>query len=73
MFEAHVERQKQEHNQNAWLAWHVAALSRTDPKKFPKLEKLLYREPPKPQTPEQMEAVLRQITITLGGSDMTKG
>jgi len=73
MIEAANERQKRDHNSNAWLAWHVAALTRMDPKKFPKLDKLLHREPPKPQTPEQMETILRTLTAAFGGEDLTKG
>ncbi|MGE4339148.1 MAG: hypothetical protein AB7E55_24710 [Pigmentiphaga sp.] len=38
-----------EHNDRAWLAWHVAALQRAD--KLPKLKTLLHRE--KSQAPQR--------------------
>lgn len=73
MIDAANERQKREHNQNAWLAWHVAALTRMEPKKFPNLDQLMHRDPPKPKTPEQLEATLRLLNKALGGNDFTKG
>jgi hypothetical protein len=35
---------RREHNERAWAAWHVAALSRA--KKIPKLETLLIKDGP---------------------------
>lgn len=71
MFEAAAERSKREHNNNAWLAWHVAALTRAQ--KFPKLKDLLHRDRSKPQTPDQMIAILRALNAAHGGEDLTKG
>lgn len=73
MIDAANERQKRDHNSNAWLAWHVAALSRMETKKFPKLDALMYREPAKPQTPDQIESTLRMLNAAFGGKDLTKG
>lgn len=43
-----------EQNERAWLAWHVAALSRT--KKLPDFKRLQVQKPRKPQTwQEQLE------------------
>lgn len=55
-----AKRIKREHNLTAWLAWHVEALHRT--KKLPKLREMMIAEKQKPlppQTPEQIEAILR--------------
>jgi hypothetical protein len=55
-----AKRIRREHDLTAWLAWHVEALSRV--KKMPKLRDMLTPEKPKPippQTPEQIEAILR--------------
>ena len=53
-------RLQREHNERAWAAWHIAAMSRA--KKMPKLKELL-QEDKKPtgrrMTPEQIEAVTR--------------
>lgn len=60
-FRAHSLRQQRDHNDRAWLAWHVAFLTRVEPKKFPKLEKLLARAPVgrrKPQTAQQQQAIM---------------
>lgn len=62
------------HNENAWLAWHIVRLGHVDPKKFPKLEKLLGRNP-KPaqrQTVEQMLEMAAIITAMHGGEDKRK-
>jgi hypothetical protein len=34
-----------EHNDRALLAYNIATLNRVEAKKFPKLDKLMYREP----------------------------
>lgn len=50
----------------AWLAWHVAALSRT--KKLPKLESLFAKtRRRKDQTPEQMLSMIRTLNAAFGG------
>lgn len=55
---------RQQHNDRAWLAWHVAYLPRG---KHPvKLQKLLMRERVV-QTPEQMLAIAKSWTLALGG------
>jgi len=49
-----------QHNQIAWLAWHVAALSRS--KQMPSLGKISVKIPAKPkprQTPEQQMAIAK--------------
>lgn len=54
------------HNQAAWLAWHVAALSRQ--KKLPKLGTLLAkRKPKRRQTPDEMLAMCKMLTVAMGG------
>lgn len=52
-------RLKREHNDRAWLAWHVAALGRL--KKLPKLKDMMHGEKPRGRkmTPEQLEAATR--------------
>lgn len=52
-------RLKQEHNERAWLAWHIEGLHRM--KRLPKLRELMGDEvkPGKRMTPEQLEAVTR--------------
>jgi hypothetical protein len=52
-------RLKREHNETAWLAWHVEALARS--KRLPKLRELMGDEvkPGKRMSPEQLEAVTR--------------
>lgn len=50
------------HNDRAWAAWHIAALSRM--KKLPKLAELLMKprkaQPVRRQTAEEQMAVMRQ-------------
>lgn len=56
-------RLRREHNNAAWLAWHTAYLTAYAPSKarrFPKLEKLLWKEPPKRQSVAEMRAVARR-------------
>jgi hypothetical protein len=50
-----------EHDNRAWLAWHIVALSK--PKRLPKLSKLLApkkHEPKKPQSWQQQWAIMNQ-------------
>lgn len=61
-----VERKAREDDSRAWLAWHIAALSRAQ--KLPKLEAMLtQREKTKPQDWKQQRAIARMWTIALGG------
>lgn len=56
------EADRLEHNDRAWMAWHIAALSRM--KKLPKLKDLFLKplraQPVRPQTPEEQLAVWKQ-------------
>ena len=57
---ATANRRRREHDERAWLAWHIAALGRT--KKMPKLSDLMSKNLERrtmPQTPEQIEANLK--------------
>jgi len=63
---ARAARLMRDHNELAWLAWHVEALRRT--KKIPPLRKLQTREQQRPrQSPQQMLAIAKQWTLLLGG------
>jgi len=73
MFDAAADKNRKEHNERAWSVWHIAALTRMAPKKFPKLEALLDTGPKEPQTPDQMESILRALNAALGGDDLSKG
>lgn len=66
MFRSAAHRADREHNDRAWLAWHIAALTRT--KKMPKLQKLQVRVRRKPQTGEQMLQIAKMLTVALGGT-----
>lgn len=55
MLDGNAERLKREHNQRAWTAWHTANM--TGVKKMPRLQTLLIRDQPKPQSIDQMRAV----------------
>lgn len=55
-FAARLDR---EHNANAWLAWHVAALTRTT-KKFPALKDMQTKRKPvkkRRMTPDEMISI----------------
>lgn len=55
-----------EHNERAWLAYHIAALPRA--KKFPKIEAMMIKGDARRrrirQTPEQMMAICRMMAAT---------
>jgi hypothetical protein len=53
-----------EHNGRAWLAWHIAALSRVDPKKFPKITKLTISQRPREMTPDEQWRVMAAMSDT---------
>lgn len=52
----------------AWIAWHTAALSRCDPKKFPTLESLSGQSRKAvAQTPDQMKSVFAAMRVKQAG------
>lgn len=56
------DRLLREHNERAWLAWHVSALQRT--KKLPKLKNLISKPAAsKRQTWQQQMAVMDQWVV----------
>ena len=67
MREGHIERQKRQTNESRYESWHIARwiIGRGTPK----LEEFLLSEKTqtKAQTPDQMLAALRMITILSGG------
>jgi len=68
VFKGHSRRQEREHDARAWLAWHTVRLSHVDPRKFPKLETLLYRHRARRrQTPDEMLSIAKMITAAFGG------
>jgi hypothetical protein len=70
-FKAAKLRFNREHNESAWHAYHVAAMSRA--KKIPKLEKLLIREQArKPQTWQEMRSMVRVMNAMFGGRDLKR-
>lgn len=57
---------EREHNDRAWLAWHIAALSRI--KRMPKLDRMMLRPTKeKPQTWEQQLQIVMQLNAAFGG------
>jgi hypothetical protein len=67
VFEGIGARLRREHNERAWLAWHVEALRRA--KKVPPLKKLYAREPRqrRAQSWQDMQAAAKAWTLLLGG------
>lgn len=62
-------RLRREQNERAWLAWHIAALSRV--KDMPKLDSLMARDAPKQaQTEDQMLAILNAVCVANGGEPL---
>ncbi len=59
ILEGATNRRKNDHNDRAWLAWHIEALARQ--KKLPKLTSLQHGtgKPKRNQTPEEIEAITR--------------
>jgi hypothetical protein len=47
---------RRDHNQRAWLAWHIAALQRT--KKLPKLASLFAKEKPRQQSWQEQQMIM---------------
>lgn len=60
-FKAHDLRLQREHNDRAWLAWHIAVLPHMKP--IPKLDELLIK-PRVQQTTEQMRETMRMLART---------
>lgn len=50
-------RLKREHNDRAWMVWHIEALSRQ--KKIPKLAELTFAPEKRPMNPAEIEAITR--------------
>jgi predicted alpha-1,6-mannanase (GH76 family) len=64
-FEAYNNQLKDEHNERAWLAWHIAALQRS--KKFPHLRSLLVKESEtQPSWQQQLEGLKQWVQATGG-------
>lgn len=58
IFKGEHQRLERERKLAAWSAWHIAALGKSDPKKFPALEDLTGDRPaPRVQTPDEMKSV----------------
>ena len=57
-FDAFNDMQINQHNEHAWMAWHIAALHRA--KKMPHLNLLLVRKP-KPQPIDPRQRMQEQI------------
>ncbi len=68
-FDAGAERLGREHNDRAWMAWHVAALQRS--KKFPQLSKLLVQRRKQDNWRKQVEG-LKNWVIATGGKVIVK-
>lgn len=65
-FEAVQDRLDREHNERAWLVWHMAVLPRQ--KRIPPLKKLqIQPRRKKRQTPAEQKAALRAIAASFGG------
>ena len=67
MIEARNSALEYEHNQIAWLAWHIVRLGHLDPKKFPKLETLhAGKQQKKPrQTWQQQRQIMGMWSIAM--------
>ena len=66
ILDAQVSRMKHDHNDRAWLVWHIEALARQ--KKLPKLKDMLVgvtRKPKRRQTAEELIAIAHQWTAAL--------
>ena len=70
-FAARTDIARREMEGRAWLAWHIGALSGTDPKKFPKAPSaLLPRQQgkPSPTSWRKMDADAMSWVVNSGGS-----
>lgn len=59
VFEARAEQARLAHRQRAWLAWHVAALTRA--KRMPPLARLIPAPPARKLTAEEKERRAREF------------
>ena len=66
-YEGAIERRRLEHNDRAWLAWHVAAMSRG--KRLPALRTLMQKRRP---TVEETTAGLAAWVLRHGGQVIYK-
>lgn len=64
-------RLRREHNDRAWLAWHIEALHRA--KKLPKLDKLLAKKPTRRQTWEEQLAIMQDWSARVNRDAAKKG
>ncbi|KQZ00904.1 hypothetical protein ASD45_08555 [Pseudolabrys sp. Root1462] len=63
-------RYQREHDQRAWLAWHIAYLPRSE-KPVP-LDRLLSRARPRePQTDEEAFEIVKLLNAAYGGTIVT--
>lgn len=64
-FKSASKRIEQQHNDRAWLAWHIAVLPRQ--KKIPKLETMLagHKKTRRKQSWEEQQAVMAQWEVTM--------
>jgi hypothetical protein len=62
---------RRDHNQRAWLAWHIAALQRA--KKLPRLKSMLAREKPRIQSWQEQVNIMQKWAMAhnakLGAND----
>jgi hypothetical protein len=75
VFEGHANARHRELELAYYTAWHSGLFSQSY-KRFPDYEKHAprrARQSPKPQTPEEMKAVARAITLALGGKVKKRG
>lgn len=64
-FAAHNARLAREHNERAWLAWHIAALAHVPPKKLhQQYARLMHRDakPRLERSPDEMWAIMSGMT-----------
>ena len=69
-FEAHNDSYIKEHNEWAWIAWHIASMQRA--KKIPPLSKLQIRKTMVPKTMEEQIEGLKNWVIASGGTVIYK-
>lgn len=57
---------RREHNERAWMVWHIVAMPRS--KRLPPIRKLMVKDRDRrPQSSEQMLSIAKQWTLLLGG------
>lgn len=68
---AAMKRREIEADERMSMAWHIAAFTRVDHKKFPKLKDVLgrvSRGTPKPQSPDVQLANMKAMFLAFGGN-----